>query len=123
MKKVTPKPLKKPITSQEDNRVPPSIKPKPPVISRKPDFSPTKPEPQVKRPEINNYRSSNNSSIKTEPVVKKVTGTNTGSKVCHQCKEVIDGPCASALDHDFHIHHFQCFYCKRALSSRVPGKL
>lgn len=126
MKKVSPKPFKKPVTTLQENTRPPTIKPKPPVISRKPDLSTNKPEPpQVKRPEINNYRSSS-SNIKTEPttvVKKKVTGTNTGSKVCHQCKEIIDGPCATALGHDFHIHHFQCSYCKRALSSRVPGKL
>ncbi|GAA5808596.1 hypothetical protein MFLAVUS_001988 [Mucor flavus] len=127
MKKASPKPFKKPVTTLQENTrapAPPTIKPKPPVISRKPDLSTNKPEPpQVKRPEINNYRSSS-SNIKTEPTTvmkKKVTGTNTGSKVCHQCKEIIDGPCATALGHNFHIHHFQCSYCKRALSSRVPG--
>lgn len=151
-------PLKRPQQSsrpsQEHRAPPPAIKPKP-VISRKPDFS-TKPEPEVKRPEINNYRSSSsskkteptiinkkldfstkpepelkrpeinnyrssNSSIKSESTVNNIASANTGSKVCHQCNEAIDGPCASALGHDYHIHHFQCFYCSRALSSRVPG--
>lgn len=127
MKQVPQKPLKKqqqqPSIQQE--RAPPAIKPKP-MISRKPDFpaagAANKPEIEIKRPEIsNNYRSSGSNIVKVEPAVKKVAPANTGSKVCYQCKETIDGPCATALDHDYHIHHFQCFHCNRALSSRVPG--
>ncbi|KAI9247527.1 hypothetical protein BY458DRAFT_527133 [Sporodiniella umbellata] len=55
------------------------------------------------------------------PVPPKPALSLKPAKACHVCQEVIDGPCASALGHDYHIHHFQCYQCHRSLSSRVPG--
>lgn len=100
---------------QEQERKPPAIKPKP-TITRKPDFL-SKPEPEINRPEISSYSSN---ILKTE---KKVVPATSGSKICHQCNSAIDGPSASALGHDYHIHHFQCSHCSRSLSSRVPGNI
>ena len=77
-------------------QAPPPVKPKP-VIAKKPDF-PTR-DSATKRESV---------SVSTK-------------KICHQCRQEIDGPCANALGHDFHVHHFQCSACERSLSSRVPG--
>lgn len=115
---------------QQQEKKPPTLKPKPPVIAKKPDFSSSsKPtEPQVdaaaaKRPGIN-AQSSLSRSIKstTTDSNKKTTAGSGSKKVCHRCNTVIDGSVASALGYDYHIHHFQCSRCDRALSSRVPGK-
>lgn len=57
-----------------------------------------------------------------KPSVPKSSAASHAKKVCHVCQNIIDGPCANALGHDYHIHHFQCSRCNRALSSRVPGK-
>ncbi|KAI8361764.1 hypothetical protein BD560DRAFT_316182, partial [Blakeslea trispora] len=65
--------------------------------------------------------------IKPKPVFNKPnepSPTKTHfdhKKHCHHCQQVIDGPCATALGHDYHVHHFQCSQCQRMLSSRVPG--
>ncbi|KAL0144092.1 LIM domain-containing protein [Mucor lusitanicus] len=103
----------------ESQRKPPPLKPKP-SIGKKPDLPPPspssgKPEEPYKRPDISNRPSVSRTSI------KPTTETRPSAKVCHQCNQAIDGPSASALGHDYHIHHFQCFDCDRALSSRVPG--
>jgi uncharacterized protein with PIN domain len=65
-----------------------------------------------KRPAIFNLSSLLNTNAKA------TNETRPSVKVCHQCNQVIDGPSASALGHDYHIHHFQCMDCSRALSSR-----
>lgn len=57
-----------------------------------------------------------------KPTVPKPSTASHAKKICHVCQNIIDGPCANALGHDYHIHHFQCSRCNRALSSRVPGK-
>ncbi|RCI06266.1 Transforming growth factor beta-1-induced transcript 1 protein [Rhizopus stolonifer] len=76
---------------------------------RKPSIS-TEREPLAdKRPPV----------LKPKPSIKSDTKSN---KTCHHCGDMIDGPCASALGHDYHVHHFQCSQCQRTLSSRVPGK-
>jgi hypothetical protein len=103
----------------------PTLKPKPPIIAKKPDFSSSSPkpiiEPELKIPEINTY-SSSNSSIRTADSHKKTANPGGSTKkVCHSCNSVIDGSAASALGYNYHIHHFQCSQCDRALSSRVPG--
>lgn len=103
----------------EEQRKPPPLKPKP-SIGKNTDLplpSPYRAEESYKRPDISNRSSLSKTSIKS------TTETRPLAKVCHQCNEMIDGPSASALGHDYHIHHFQCSDCSRALSSRVPGKI
>ncbi|KAG1459550.1 hypothetical protein G6F56_006141 [Rhizopus delemar] len=64
-------------------------------------------------------------AVPPKPTLPKPSRTLSRSlkpaKECHVCQSVIDGPCANALGHDYHIHHFQCHQCHRSLSSRVPG--
>ncbi|CAO0797557.1 unnamed protein product [Mucor circinelloides] len=109
----------------ESQRKPPPLKPKP-SIGKKPDLtSPPLPsssssssrtaDESYKRPDI-----SGRSSVLSTGT-KPISESRPSAKVCRQCNQVIDGPSASALGHDYHIHHFQCFDCGRALSSRVPG--
>ncbi|GAN11163.1 transforming growth factor beta-1-induced transcript 1 protein-like isoform X2 [Mucor ambiguus] len=103
----------------ESQRKPPPLKPKP-SIGKKPDLpspspSSSRPEEPYKKPDTSSRSSVSSTSI------KPATESRPSAKVCHQCSQAIDGPSASALGHDYHIHHFQCFDCGRALSSRVPG--
>lgn len=69
-----------------------------------------------KRPTIFNRSSLLNTNAKA------TNGTRPSAKVCHQCNQVIDGPSATALGHNYRIHHFQCMDCSRALSSCASGK-
>lgn len=89
---------------QQEQRQPPVLKPKPSIPKK----------PELKSPTIENkpLRSTPRNDIKSG-----------SAKLCHSCNEVIDGPSTNALGHDYHIHHFQCSRCNRALSSRVPGRI
>jgi hypothetical protein len=114
-----PTQIHQPQQQNEEQKKPPPLKPKP-SIGKKPDLpspSPSRTEEPYKRPDISNRSSLSNTNIKS------TTEIRPSSKVCHQCNQTIDGPSASALGHDYHIHHFQCSDCSRALSSRVPGKI
>lgn len=117
--------------NEEHNRKPPPLKPKP-SIGSKPNLSPSpstsnnrlaEESSSFKRPSISNRSSMPNSAATTtNPKPAMTETTRPSAKVCHHCNQMIDGPSASALGHDYHIHHFQCTDCNRALSSRVPGK-
>lgn len=108
----------------ESQRKPPPLKPKP-SIGKKPDLtSPPLPSSSSSRTADESYKRpdiSSRSSVSSTGT-KPISESRPSAKVCRQCNQVIDGPSASALGHDYHIHHFQCFDCGRALSSRVPGK-
>lgn len=118
---ITNKPTQRQQPQQQnvEQRKPPPLKPKP-SIGKKPDLplpSSSRTEESYKRPDISNRSSLSNINAKS------TAETRASAKVCHQCNQMIDGPSASALGHDYHIHHFQCSDCSRALSSRVPGKI
>ncbi|KAI9485565.1 MAG: hypothetical protein EXX96DRAFT_545624 [Benjaminiella poitrasii] len=89
---------------------------------------PKKVPPPILKPKPVMQQTKSTTSVPTkndkdeEAMIRNSTDKKEGNaKICHQCREVIDGASASALGHDYHIHHFQCSQCSRALSSRVPG--
>lgn len=97
----------------------PPVPAKPASYTKPTSSSPSSPvaptKPSILKPTVPNP-----STLK--PSVPKSSAASHAKKVCHVCQNIIDGPCANALGHDYHIHHFQCSRCNRALSSRVPGK-
>ncbi|OBZ85860.1 Transforming growth factor beta-1-induced transcript 1 protein [Choanephora cucurbitarum] len=106
-----------------------TIKPKP-VFNKPHEFSPTattaKPNPlspstPSTKPSIHTAKPTPPSPRTPSTRAPSVTPSTSNMKQCHHCGQQIDGPCASALGHDYHIHHFQCSQCQRTLSSRVPG--
>lgn len=132
---IKPKPL---ITRKPDSTPKAEVK-KPDITTYSSNISKPVRSPEINRPDINKYSSnalntgsqkspeakrpdiSSHSGTTSKPEKKVAPASTSGSKLCHQCNSAIDGPSASALGHDYHIHHFQCRQCSRALSSRVPG--
>ncbi|CAO3631262.1 unnamed protein product [Mucor hiemalis] len=108
-------PLKK-----QQERYPPAVKPKPPLVAKKPDFPPKKINTELGQDKKPEFSSPNNSGNRSSRIIN-TSNNNPSKKTCHHCKSIIDGPCATGLGHDYHVHHFQCSVCSRALSSRVPG--
>ncbi|KAI8988479.1 hypothetical protein BDF20DRAFT_833331 [Mycotypha africana] len=114
---------KQPFTATDNET--PNLKPKP-SVPKKPAFIPAFSSSSISlsTPHSQNIAEPSSKNQQTNARSANQNDSNDSlnrMKRCHQCKEVIDGPFAQAFGHDYHIHHFQCFICSRALSSRVPG--